>query len=513
MIDVRFGRLSTGIKMLLILSAALLPLGLIALSVSLESANTNRFAREADVRVLAADASRRFDGGVMNAARAMAAMATGMRDLPDGSTCRRAVDELQRSQPPGIRFGIFDIAGNVICSTVGLRARHASPPPPGIGTEASLIQNADLLRITVSRGSLLVVGELPKATLSRLATPSPRTDPTALTLWQGDASLLLSQQGASELPNDNIKIATPVMGGQLALELSASAVPMQAQELLMVLLPILMWVAAGLIGWIVVNRLVLKPLFVLQQAVTKYDSNDGPLTAPPMTTPSQEIRSLAQAFVDATERQSRHETELAESLARQTLLTREVHHRVKNNLQVVSSLINLHARGARTEEAQAAYASIQRRVDALAVVHRHHFAEHEENHGVGLRALIGELASNLRATATGNASSMAIKLELAPLSASQDVAVPVAFLITEIAEMAMDCAPESGLTIRLQPGETPLRARLDITSPGLSGDTCLRHPAAQRFKRVVEGLARQLRAPMVQDEKTGHFAIDIPVLG
>src|SRR3546814_11954106 len=51
------------------------------------------------------------------------------------------------------------------------------------------------------------------------------------------------------------------------------------------------------------------------------------------------------------------------------------------NLQVISSLINFHARGARTAEVVTAYASIQRRVDALAVVHRNHFAEMEENRG------------------------------------------------------------------------------------------------------------------------------------
>lgn len=507
-----FGRLSTGIKMLIILSAALLPLGLIALSVSIDAASTNRYTREAAVRMVALDVSSRLDSEAGDVGRAMIAMTSGLGGVPPVPACRRALEELRASQPPGVQFGLFDLDGELICATMGFRTHRPAPPPPGIGTEASLVQDAGLLRITVSRGQLLAVGEIPQATLTRLASLSDRIDPSALTLWQGDASLLLASHGSLGSPESTTKIATPVLGGQLALELTANEAPMRAAELLMILLPILMWLAAGLIGWLVMNRLVLRPLSRLQQAVTNYDIDDGPMQAPPMATPSQEIRSLAQAFADATVRQTQHEAELAESLARQTRLTREVHHRVKNNLQVVSSLINLHARGAHAVEAQLAYAAIQRRVDALAVVHRNHYAELEENRGVGLRPLIGELASNLRTTATGAAAGIAIRLELMPAFASQDVAVPVAFLITEIAEMVMECAPELGLTISLQPGDTPSRARLELISAGLAGEACQSHPTIDRFNRVIEGLARQLRAPLSHDETIGRFSIEIPIL-
>lgn len=512
MIADRFARLSTGIKMLIILSAALLPLGIIALSVSIDAANTNRFTREAAIRIIAADSSRRLDAGAMEVGRAMIGMANGLATIPAASNCRRALDELRMSQPPGIQFGLFSLDGTPVCTTLGFHIYPATPPPPGIGTEAALDQDTGLLRIIVARGPLLVIGEIPRPTLSRMVSLSSRVDPATLTLWQGDASLLLTAHGALASADRTTKIATPVVGGQLALELAANTVPMRATELLMVSLPILMWLAAGLIGWLVMNWLVLKPLARLQQAVSRYDTGDGPLHAPPMATPSQEIRSLAEAFSDATRRQAKHEEELAEGLVRQTRLTREVHHRVKNNLQVVSSLINLHARGARSDEARSAYGAIQRRVDALAVVHRNHYAELEENHGVGLRALIGELASNLRATASGEAATMAIRLELMPAAASQDVAVPVAFLVTEVAEMAMECAPKAGMTIRLRPAGSPDRALLELIAPGLADGACTAHPAIQRFNRVVEGLARQLRAPLIRDEASGYFAIEIPIV-
>ena len=72
---------------------------------------------------------------------------------------------------------------------------------------------------------------------------------------------------------------------------------------------------------------------------------------------------------------------MAEALEGQRRLVREVHHRVKNNLQVVASLLNIHGRSADSPRPGPLMSAIGRRVDALSVVHRNHFAEIEENAG------------------------------------------------------------------------------------------------------------------------------------
>ncbi|SNS44685.1 Two-component sensor histidine kinase, contains HisKA and HATPase domains [Sphingomonas laterariae] len=513
MIGDRLARLSTGIKMLLILSLALLPLGLIALLASRESANSNRYAREAAVRMMAADSTRRLDAATTAIARDMSAMAVQMGDAPPpAGACRRSLDTLAATQPSGVRLALSTIDGKLICTTTGFSSDAIIPPAPGIGAEAKLVPDARALRITIAQNNLLVTGELPRNTLAQITAPTVDEGATMLQLWQGDASVQLTGSGDIGPLAKTIKVASPVAGGQLALELIANAAPMRAIELLMIALPILMWAAAGLIGWLVMDRLVLRPLARLQHAVSSYSISDGPLKTPAMKTPSHEIRDLAEAFADATARQVTHEAELAEGLARQIRLTREVHHRVKNNLQVVSSLINLHARGARGAEASDAYAAIQRRVDALAVVHRNHYAELEENRGVDPRALIGEIASNLRGTASGDAAGMPVRLEITPSSASQDVAVPVAFLVTEVAEMVMNCDPAGGLTIRLLPTRDPERALLELVADGLKTQACHHHPSFGRFERVAEGLARQLRAPLDRSVD-GRLAIEIPIVG
>jgi len=176
----------------------------------------------------------------------------------------------------------------------------------------------------------------------------------------------------------------------------------------------------------------------------------------------------------------------------------------------VASLINLHARGTEGDVA-AAYASIQRRVDALAVVHRNHYAELEENRGVALRSIVAELTANLRATAPASAQHLGITLDIIPAFISQDVAVPVAFLLTEIVELVMNCDPNGTVAISLVQAAAPDRAVLTIESTRLGEDACELHPQRARFERIVTGLARQLRSHLDYDGEAGRYQVEIAI--
>lgn len=513
-----FARLSTGLKMLLILSFALLPLGLIAVLASRESAHVNRLRHEAEARAAATAASititEALTPGTSGLRQGMNDLGASITEFPiDREQCKLRLDTVAERNKLVSGLAMFDSNGRQVCATGNFIKVPAYLPSDETGFDVRLAAASGVLLTTVAAGNgkYFGIAEFPTSAIARLL---PRSDGvySGVVLRQGSQSILLRREETQNPLDQIVSVTVPVAGGQFSLEMRMPAAPIGTADLLLILLPILMWAAGGIIGWIVVDRLLLRPLGQMQRAIAVFGREEGPLALPRLTTPAREIRELGESFQRATEKLRGHEEELAEGLANQKRLTREVHHRVKNNLQVVSSLISLHARGAKTDAVAEAYASIQRRVDALAVVHRNHYAELEEHQGVSLRALIGEIASNLRASAHGPINPT-ITLNIMSGSAIQDVAVPIAFLITEIVERVMLCGPETNIAISLTPVLNNMdRGLLSITAPSLATPECRDNPTAERFERIVGGLARQLRSTLDHDVEAGRYAIEIPIL-
>jgi two-component sensor histidine kinase len=495
-------RFSTSTKMLLILTAALLPLGLIALFASIQSAHAKQGQREADARVIATAEARQIDILLLRGAAMIRANLTG--PAIDVGTCRTLLYRDQIALNARINLALFNADGMPVCATPGFAAANLSRPQTA-AVAVALLPAGDLRFTVPASDGTYGVGELPAALLRDvLATDSNQ----GITLAQGATRIALTNVGHMSPLVRRVRVEAAAASGQIRLQLTVATNPISAVEILLVLLPLLMWAAAAAICWVVLDQALIRPLRQMQRAIAVYQPGDGPLVLPRISTPAEEIRSLGEALEATAAQLVARELELEEGLNHQVRLTREVHHRVKNNLQVVASLINLHARGSDGEVA-AAYASIQRRVDALAVVHRNHYAELEENRGVVLRSIVAELTANLRATAPAAASHMKITLDMIPGFVTQDVAVPVAFLLTEIVELVINCDPTGNVAIALVPGDAPDRAILSVTAKKLGEEICESHPSRARFERIATGLARQLRSRLDYDGAHGRYQIAI----
>ena len=506
-------RRPTGAKLFLILSIALLPLALIAIGATLQTTRVADAEARARLRVAADESARAIAielVGDMTALR-VALNALGS-DPADAPSCARAQGIFQQQSASGTRFVIADRSGTLLCGQPlpGDIVLHDTGAPitgaivPGKGVVLSISGP----RNTSARAFF------PQRFLARLGTPSTRATLYGSALELSDATLELANLAQGRAIDRTATMRTALGIAGLDLRTSVRSAPISSSLIVALLLPILMWAAAASIGWFVVDRLLIRPLRQLRGNVAGYQPGQVIDPGAMRALPAQEIRDLGDTFRAISRTVALHEAGLAEGLVRQTKLTREVHHRVKNNLQVIASLINFHARGAPSADAVAAYASIQRRVDALAVVHRNHFADVEENRGLNLRAVIGELAAGIRATAPDAAHRLAIVLDMDPLLVIQDVAVAVAFLVTEAVELAMVCDAAAQIRISLKTAtDEDNRGVLRIVSRALVESDALNDLVATRYGRVMEGLSRQLRSKLHHDPLAGAYEIVIAVVG
>lgn len=491
--------------MLVLLSLALFPLGLaLAWTARVSIQDASRAVLD-DSNEDGKVAARMIDALIARNALALRIAANGgMRTTPQ-NPCPAIAQSLALTPAVATRFAVRDDNGELLCAhgsfLAGTNMEMVAP-----GAMRAWIHPAGRsvqYRVGVNGGmatSELTVAELDRA----VADSGPAT--VAVSIRDEVENLVIratpGQISSTRLAN------YPVVGGQLtAMVRTRLAEPSLIARLAM-FLPLVMWVVAALLSWVLVRRLLLVPLARLERAVAEYQPGEGALVLPERLGAAGEIRSLGSAFERAVDRLESSDQQKAEALHGQRRLVREVHHRVKNNLQVIASLLNIHGRSATTPESRAAYAAIGRRVDALSVVHRNHFAEVEESRGIALRPLLTELGQILRASAPDAAAGTSIQLDADSVHTTQDAAVAVAFFVTELIEFAMLQGTAEPIEIELR-RTSELAASLTVSSDALVPDG--EEPAFERqqFERVITGLARQLRSPL--EQKLGRLSVTLPV--
>lgn len=274
-------------------------------------------------------------------------------------------------------------------------------------------------------------------------------------------------------------------------------------------LPLLMWLAALLIGWLIANQMLVRPLTQMRSAVERFRLGDTSVRLGKTDYFSAEMTELAAAFDAMAEEGARHEGAMGDALDEQRRLTREVHHRVKNNLQIVASLLSIQARDTSSAEVARAYAAVQARVDALALVHRWMYDD-ETARGVNLHALATDLCASLeQSIAAHEGVAPRLRCHVDSFPVAQDTAVPVAFLITEFVTLAARLAAPVPAEVLISATTDAAVARLCIASPVFATDV-LAGPASPTV-RIILGMARQMRAPLRHDPADRSFSIEFGV--
>lgn len=307
--------------------------------------------------------------------------------------------------------------------------------------------------------------------------------------------------------------------GLLALVLSARSyavmiadpAPMTAGELVGVGLPVVIWLTALFAGWFAIDRLVVKPLQAIERGMAVYGRSSDParsqLRFGARDFGSNELCTLAASFDAMADEIDQQSHSLRSALIEQQRLTREVHHRVKNNLQIVSSLLSLQARGAESPDSAQTYAVIQARLAALMHVHRWMYDDATSN-GVDLTGLASELCAGLEASLVSPTHPVVlVRCEVDAIILHPDAAVPVAFLITELANLAAVHGAPGPLEVHMSARKDGDTIHLAVESAAFVGDDQIAAASAMPTARIIHGMARQLRSSLAHDGTTGRYSV------
>lgn len=276
-------------------------------------------------------------------------------------------------------------------------------------------------------------------------------------------------------------------------------------------LPLLMWLVTLLTGWLLADRLLVRPLVTMRRSVERYTAGEHGVRLSGQDFLSLEMTALAAAFDRMADDISVHDVELNAALAEQKRLTREVHHRVKNNLQIVSSLLSLQARESVSADVAHAYATVQARVGALALVHRWMYDGSTPN-GVDLHALVTDLCASLeQGVGSGEQAPVIIHCSVEPAVVGQDTAVPLAFFITELVSLAVKRVAPARLSATVTVVAHGGSGKLVVTAAPFIDDDGL--GKGNSAKRIIEGMARQLRTPLEHDISAGSYSLAFPIAG
>ncbi len=213
------------------------------------------------------------------------------------------------------------------------------------------------------------------------------------------------------------------------------------------------------------------------------------------------VTHVAGSFIDVTERK-RADLALRASLAEKEALLQEVHHRVKNNLQVVTSLLALQARRERRPDVLASLRDTQNRVRAMALLHETLYRSANLAQvplGPYLDAILVHLA---RTYLTESAPT--IQTQLDDLELPMDHAMPCGLLVSELAANAFKHAftgrPGGTITVSARRAGDAVEVAVADDGIGLPADEDLENSPSLGL-RLVRALTEQLCGELVIERR------------
>jgi len=297
----------------------------------------------------------------------------------------------------------------------------------------------------------------------------------------------------------------PLSPGPLYAMLSAPVLPAIALENVSAFgnfaLPLLAWLLALGTVWLATDWLVLRWIDYLRRIAGLYAS--GKLTVQPLRARRQapsEITILADTMQDMAMKIRDRTIKLEGALEARDAAMKEIHHRVKNNLQIINSLLSLQSRKVSDPAALAVLDDARTRINALSLIHRSLY-EHNDIRSVDVKSFFSELVTHLDQALGAEDQKVRIESVIDEDTIDADSAVPLALFTAEAVTNAIKHAfPNlTGGRVLVSYRVTPTGPVLSIEDDGVGGPEAtargLGSALMTAFARQVRGQLEELRSP------------------
>jgi two-component sensor histidine kinase len=247
-------------------------------------------------------------------------------------------------------------------------------------------------------------------------------------------------QGKNQLGHNRVYTVVPIEGSPVSVmgiwQGENVLVSTVAATLRPAVFPVLMWLASMSVAMLSIYTLVLRHIARLRRNMDAFaDNRNVDLISNQVSMPS-ELKALNDNFQRMTNEIMQDEAELEDALRAKNVLVKEVHHRVKNNLQLISSIMNMQIRTAEHHETKAVLSRLQDRVLSLATIHRDLYQS--QNGGmVEVGALISEVVQNSVEVAVSSVDDVDLKTDIDHILLYPDQAVPLSLMVAEAMTNAM----------------------------------------------------------------------------
>jgi two-component sensor histidine kinase len=222
--------------------------------------------------------------------------------------------------------------------------------------------------------------------------------------------------------------------------------------------------------------------------------------------PFDQTRKVLVCAQDITE-QKRTQRALESALAEKTILLKEIHHRVKNNLAVVSSLLSLKADAVTNLKAKQALEDSQQRIYSMALIHEQLYGNDRLDR-INFADYAAELVRRLHGAVAAEPDRIAIELAVEPIDLSIGQAVPCGLILNELLINAFKYAFRGRERGRIavsfrESGPATLELAVEDDGVGIPEDRPKETNGNSLGLRIVEVLTRQLDGALQYEPCSG----------